>query len=1098
MPLKTSLLIRKYFEENNFVQSNIESFNGFTDWRLQKLVDEIGSATPAVIPPETEEVRFTFGKIRIEKPSLIEADGAKRKIAPIEARIRDLTYAAPVFMEVSMVIDGKERERAELQVAELPIMLKSKLCYLNGLGKEELIVAGEDPLDAGGYFIINGTERALSLLEDLAANNIFVAKVKSGPVTHHARIFSSSPQYKIPHALERTKDGQLLLSFAGFKRIPLTVVLKALGFAKDSDLPKLINLEGSDEDIYLNLFDFVEMKSEKDGQDFIAKSMGILPDDEQKYQRVNYMLDNFLLPHIGAKPEDRQKKAVFLGRMAKKLLLYKAGKIKKDDRDHYMNKRVRLAGDLLEDLFRANLKILVNDMLYIFQRGVRRGKVLPLTSIVRSKLLTQRVKSAMATGNWTGNRQGVSQRLERDNALATLSHLQRVTSLLEASRESFEARELHPTHWGRLCPLETPEGKHVGLRKNLALLAQITPELKRDEYAQIEKSLEQFGLSNGGQGVDVFYNGFLVGQVQEPAQFVDSVKSARRSGAVSRLLNIHYKKKQGIVQVTTEKNRIRRPLIVVRDSKALVTEEHLKKMELGELKWSDLVNEGVIEYLDALEEEGALIAIDDSNIVEKHTHMEVNPLAIFGISTSMAPYANFNQSSKLYRGQKGQKQAMGVYALNYLNRIDTAVNLLHYPQKPLVRSITHEVFGNELSAGQNVVIAVIDYEGYNMSDALVVNKASLERGFGRSTYYRPYITEKLRYPGGQVDEVCIPTKDAQGYTLEKDYRFIDQDGITYPEVEVRGGDVLIGKTSPPRFLGKLEAFSSVANVRKNTSVRVRYGEGGMVTKVVVTESEDGSQLIKAELRDTRQPEIGDKFSARAGQKGVIGLIVNPEDMPFTQSGVVPDILFSPNGLPKRMTAGHMIECLGGKAAALRGEHINGTSFQSEFIGDMRAQLLALGFRDDGTEVLYDGRSGRQYPVRIFVGSLYYNRLKHQVADKVQSRTRGPVALLTRQPTEGKAKEGGLRLGEMEKDVFVAHGSSLLMKERFDSDRAIVWLCDKCGDNAIFDSYKNKALCLNCGEKNKVFPIEMSYAFKLFLDELRAMHMRPKLILEDKY
>ncbi|MEK6807890.1 MAG: DNA-directed RNA polymerase subunit B, partial [Nanoarchaeota archaeon] len=542
---------------------------------------------------------------------------------------------------------------------------------------------------------------------------------------------------------------------------------------------------------------------------------------------------------------------------------------------------------------------------------------------------------------------------------------------------------------------------------------------------------------------------------------------------------------------------VRRPLVVLKDGKSALTPELVQKLKNNELKWSDLVKQGVIEYLDASEEEDTYIAMREADITPKHTHLEIDPIAIYGVSTAMVPFANYNQVSKLYRGQKGQKQALGCYASNFLLRTDTSINLLHYPQKPIAKSFMQEVFGEDLSAGQNVVVAVINYEGYNMADALVINRASLERGFGRSTYYRPYVVEKLRYPGGQVDEIIIPPKDVQGYTLEHDYALLNEDGIIYPEAEVSGGDALVGRTSPPRFLGKLEAFSTAANVRKDTSVRVRYSEKGVVSKVLVTENEDGDTLIKVEVRDSRSPEIGDKFSSRYGQKGVIGHIVDPEDMPFSASGIVPDILFSPNGLPKRMTVGHMIEMLAGKVGGLAGRAIDGTLFQSESVADIRTQLEELGFSEDGTEIMYDGKTGKQYSARIFVGNIYYMRLKYQVADKMQSRTRGPVALLTRQPTEGKAKEGGLRLGEMEKDCLVAHGAALLLKERFDSDREVVWICEKCGNIAIYDSYKNKAYCL-CGEKTNLSPIEMSYAFKLFIDELKSMHLRPKLILKDKY
>ncbi|HIH14369.1 MAG TPA: DNA-directed RNA polymerase subunit B [Nanoarchaeota archaeon] len=596
---------------------------------------------------------------------------------------------------------------------------------------------------------------------------------------------------------------------------------------------------------------------------------------------------------------------------------------------------------------------------------------------------------------------------------------------------------------------------------------------------------------------DVYLNGALIGEVDSPQEFITGLKTARREGRLSNSLNAAFRSKQNSVYLSIEKNRVRRPLVVIKDGKSMLTSELIQKLKSGDLKWSDLVKQGIIEYIDASEEEDTFIAMREADITQKHTHLEIDPIAIYGVSTAMVPFANYNQVSKLYRGQKGQKQALGCYAANFLLRTDTSINLLHYPQKPIAKSFMQDVFGEDLSAGQNVVVAVINYEGYNIADALVINRASLERGFGRSTYYRPYVIEKLRYPGGQVDEIIIPPKDVQGYTLEHDYALLNEDGIIYPEAEVAGGDALVGRTSPPRFLGKLEAFSTAANVRKDTSVRVRYSEKGVVSKVLVTENEDGDTLIKVEVRDSRSPEIGDKFSSRYGQKGVIGHVVDPEDMPFSASGIVPDILFSPNGLPKRMTVGHMIEMLAGKVGGLAGRTIDGSLFQSESVGDIRTQLEELGFSEDGTEIMYDGKTGKQYSARIFVGNIYYMRLKYQVADKMQSRTRGPVALLTRQPTEGKAKEGGLRLGEMEKDCLVAHGAALLLKERFDSDREVVWICEKCGNIAIYDSYKNKAYCL-CGEKTNLAPIEMSYAFKLFIDELKSMHLRPKLILKDKY
>jgi len=1085
-------LIKKFFDENGFIQSNINTYNNFVKNKISKVVEEAkDSAVPAVIPPNVEEVKFVFGDIQIKSPVITEADGSERQLFPSEARLRNLTYSAPVVLEISLEIDGKERDRAEVPIINIPVMLKSDICRLNGLSREELIEAGEDPDDTGGYFIVNGTERVLTLLEDLAPNRIFVKKEKIGAVTHSARVFSSSESYKIPHLVERSKDGLFLVTFSSFSRSPFVVVAKALGL-NEKEIVDSIGLSNIDEDMYINLYDFREIKKPSEAQEFLAKSLHMGVTKERKIERINHILDNLLLPHIGKDKKYRLAKAQLLGRMIKKIFLLRKGEIREDDKDHYSNKRIRLSGDMLEDLWRTNFKVLVNDILYIFQRGVRRGRITPLTALVRTNFVTSRMNSAMATGNWSAKRQGVSQRLERDNPIAALSQLRTVTSQLESTRESFEARQLHPTHWGRMCPIESPEGKNIGLRKTLSLMASITTEVELEEKKQVTKTIKILGVKElEPDSVDVFFDGVLIGSVDDGKKFVSDVISSRRSNKISRLINVSFDENEETVHLTLDKNRVRRPLIIVNGGKSNLDKKH------SVLSWSQLIEQGVIEELDALEEEGALVALSESDITKKHTHLEINPISIFGVNTSLVPYGNFNQSSRLLRGQKTQKQGAGYYATNFLTRLDTNTNLLHYPQTPIVRSFMQDIAGDYAVGGQNVVVALLNYEGYNMLDGIVINKASIDRGFGRSTYYRPYSTEKLRYPGGQVDEILIPDKDIQGYTLESDYIYLDKDGLIQPEINVKGGDVLIGKTSPPRFLSKLESFNIASNIRKDTSVRVKFSETGIVSNVFLTESESGVPLINAVIRDSRIPEVGDKLASRHGQKGVVGYIVGTEDVPFTASGIQPDLIASPFGM-RRMTVGHLMETLGAKVGALDGRYVDATTFHGEEITDLRKTLLKLGFREDGTETMYDGRSGRSYKAKIFIGNLFYMRLKHQVKDKLQFRARGRVALLTRQPTAGKAMEGGLRFGEMEKETLVAHGASLLMKERFDSDKVEVYVCEKCGGIAAFNYFKNKPDCISCEEKAEVHRIEISYAFKLFLEELKSMGIKPKLILKDKF
>ncbi len=596
---------------------------------------------------------------------------------------------------------------------------------------------------------------------------------------------------------------------------------------------------------------------------------------------------------------------------------------------------------------------------------------------------------------------------------------------------------------------------------------------------------------------DVYLDGKLIGEIKDSSKFVKSIIDARRKNALSRFLNIYNNVEEDTVYISLGKDRVTRPLLIVKNGKPLITGNHHKQLEDGKISWNDLVKEGLIEYLDASEEENCLIAVNSDELTSEHTHLEVNPMVFLGINVSLVPYANYNPSSRLLRGQMNQKQGASCYHLGYLNRFDTNINLLHYPQNPIVQSFTQGIFGDRLLGGQNIVIAVLNYDGYNMKDSVVINRATLDRGFGRSTHYRPYNAERLRYAGGQADNICKPDKDVQGYSLEEDYRLLDKDGISSPGIDVSAGTVLIGKTSPPRFLSQLDTFSTIANIRKDTSVRVKATEHGTISKVHVTQTKDGNALIRISMRDSRVPETGDKFSSRHGQKGVLGYAVPPEDVPFTASGIQPDIIFSPFGM-RRMTVGHILETLASKVGALAGRYIDGSAFQCETAKDLREELLKLGFSEDGTETLYDGRTGREYEARIFIGDLFYMRLKHQVADKVQARARGKVALLTRQPTAGKALEGGLRFGEMEKETLVGHGASLLLKERFNSDRTIVYVCERCGEIVNYDSYRDKAHCLICEEKTRAAPIEIAYAFKLLLDEMKSMGINAKLVLKEKY
>lgn len=479
------LLIKKYFDENSLVQSDIESFNNFVESEMQSIIEENKNIEPTIIPPDVESFKIRLDKVWVTKPEITEADGSKRAIYPIEARLRKITYSAPIYLEISSHINDIQRENFTTQIGSLPIMLHSKYCHLNNLSKDQLIEKGEDPDDEGGYFIINGTERVLVTMEDLASNNFIVEKATTGVSKYLGKLFSERGPFKIPHTVERLRNGIYYITFTRVKRAPIIVMLKALGMLKDEEIMKCISSNKQYDEVLINLFEYVNIKTEEEALDYLSKLIGITQTREIRLQRIQEIIDKYFLPHVGIKKEDRICKAYNLCKLLGKFVKITRGEAPLDNKDHYMNKRLKMSGDLLADLFRMNLRVLIDDMLYNFQRIVKRGKFPSIKVIIRDKLLTSRIYSSMATGNWVGGRKGVSQRIQRYNYLDTLSHLQRVASPLSNTQENFAARELHPTHIGRLCPSETPEGVNIGLKKNLALMTSVTSSVPEQKVMNI-------------------------------------------------------------------------------------------------------------------------------------------------------------------------------------------------------------------------------------------------------------------------------------------------------------------------------------------------------------------------------------------------------------------------------------------------------------------------------------------------------------------------------------------------------------------------------------------------------------------------------------
>ena len=1130
---------------------------------------------------------ITFNQIYLGRPNMTESDGTNSPLFPQEARLRNLTYACPVYIDVTkeafVARDGEDPATAEwkrevdedgmeikpemekIYVGKIPVMVRSTFCLLDEIPSESFYDLGECPYDSGGYFIVKGSEKVLIAQERMAFNNVYTFKKaatsgfsfystvtsqveKTGKITEmEVRLYPRAAGGATAGAVVRVKIPKIKVD------IPVVIVFRALGIVPDRDVLSHICFDENDNAVLEMLQPSIEeafaVQDRDAALDFIGRRAQIEMGTRAQRQRAAFdILQMEFMPHVSVVEGFESRKAYFLGYMTHRLCSAALGRRELDDRDHFGNKRLDLAGPLLANLFRQLWYRFTKRIRDELQRSIANGKEFSLGSAIRHDIITNGFRTAISTGNWpTGSnshRVGVSQVLNRYTYASTLSHLRRTNTPIDRGSKATKPRQLHNTHWGMVCPAETPEGAACGLVKNLALMSYISVGSDTDPVVQF---LEEWGLEDQSEYVHaptatkVFVNGVWHGIHRDAPTLHHNILNMRREGQLRHEVSIVRDIRERELRLCTDAGRVCRPLFVVdKDTQMIkLTRAHVKEVEdlvdsdRPVEAWKMLLNEGIIEYVDAAEEETILIAMSEddlenarqmsgkeelvkaraahnmesfdpaarvksTNFSRSYTHMEIHPSMILGVCASIVPFPDHNQSPRnTYQSAMG-KQAMGVHLTNYQLRMDTMANVLYYPQKPLAttRSMEYLKF-SELPAGQNAIVAIMCYSGYNQEDSVIMGQSSIDRGLFRSLYYRAYTDTEKTKGMEKTETIEKPNReDTLRMKMGSSDRYakLDVDGLIAPATNVNGDDIIIGKTAPlPPDSEELGQRSSL-HQKRDVSVPLKSTEQGVIDQVMISTNSEGTKFVKIRTRATRVPQIGDKFASRHGQKGTIGITYRQEDMPFTADGITPDIIINPHAIPSRMTIGHLVECLLSKLSTLTGSEGDATPFTELTVEKVSRLLRQNGFQSRGLEVMYHGHTGRKLQAQIYFGPTYYQRLKHMVDDKIHARARGPLQILTRQPVEGRSRDGGLRFGEMERDCMISHGIAGFLKERMydSSDGFRVHVCDQCGLMAIANLKKQEFHCSVCRNSTQISQVYIPYAAKLLFQELGAMNIAVRM------
>ncbi|KAJ8870686.1 hypothetical protein PR048_029710 [Dryococelus australis] len=1102
-------LVPAFLKVKGLVKQHIDSFNYFINVEIKKIV----KANEKVISDADPLFYLKYLNVTVGSPNVEEGFNITKTTTPHECRLRDLTYSAPITVDIEYTRGNQRVVRNDLLIGRMPIMLQSSNCVLTGKSQFELAKMNECPLDPGGYFVVKGQEKVILIQEQLSRNRMIVEEDRKGGI--QCQVTSSTHEKKSRTNLI-VKNSKYYLKHNTFQDdVPVVIVFKAMGVVSDQEVVQMVGTEDKvlqrfapsleechKASVFTQLQALKYMSSKiKSKRFFAAGAAKKSPIDDARD-----ILATVVLAHVPVENFNFKMKSTYLALMVRRVIQAQGDTKVIDDRDYYGNKRLELAGSLLSLMFEDLFKRFNWDLKMIADKNIPKIKAAQFDVVkhMRQDQITNGLIHAISTGNWTikrfrMERQGVTQVLSRLSYISALGMMTRVNSQFEKTRKVSGPRSLQPSQWGMLCPSDTPEGEACGLVKNLALMTHITTEV---EEAPIIRLAFNVGVEDvnllGGEEVNspqvylVFLNGNILGVIRDYVRLVRVFRMMRRRGFINGFISIYPQHQHRCVYICSDGGRLCRPYIIVNKGRPLVQQKHIDEMLHGLRSFQDFLNDGLIEYLDVNEENDSHIALTEATIDHMTTHLEIEPFTLLGVCAGLVPYPHHNQSPRnTYQCAMG-KQAMGTIGYNQRNRIDTLLYNLVYPQAPMVKSRTIELINfDKLPAGQNATVAVMSYSGYDIEDALILNKASIDRGYGRCLVYRNSKCTLKRYANQTYDRILGPMIDAETKKPAWKHDILDTDGIAMPGEKVENRQVMVNKSMPTVTSNPINPLQAQPEYRE-VPVSYKGPVPSYIEKVMVSSNNEDAFIIKLLLRQTRRPEIGDKFSSRHGQKGVTGLIVEQEDMPFNDMGICPDMIMNPHGFPSRMTVGKLIELLAGKAGLLEGKFHYGTAFGGSKVADVCEELYQHGFNYQGKDCFYSGITGEPLEAYIYSGPVYYQKLKHMVQDKMHARSRGPRAVLTRQPTEGRSREGGLRLGEMERDCLIGYGASMMLVERLmiSSDAFDVDVCNQCGLLAY------SGWCHSCRSSGSVSTISIPYACKLLFQELQSMNIVPRLTLKN--